>query len=212
MIWIYVIMFRDFYRTVFMIILMEEDNMKYSEIYDEKFLNKFTNKNKISEIELPEQEFSIDIDKIITLCDISIKYEKTDHSGYANHENKTITVSKNESPNRQRFTKAHELGHIILNHRDTGISYRKYGEDYGDIIESIKEREANQFAAELIMPEKIVKKAIEKSMEELNYNLDDRFNENDVDRIITEACQKMNVSKLAFQIRIKNLEIFVENV
>lgn len=61
-----------------------------------------------------------------------------------------------EPPSRQRFTQAHELGHVLLNHvgknkspkRDTTFKFRE-----GDWTET----DANRFAAELIMPEKYVR-------------------------------------------------------
>ncbi|WP_311945767.1 ImmA/IrrE family metallo-endopeptidase [Halomonas piscis] len=60
-----------------------------------------------------------------------------------------------EAPVRQRFTQAHELGHVLLNHvskehtrlRDTTFN------DRGDW----REIDANAFAAELIMPEEYVR-------------------------------------------------------
>lgn len=57
-----------------------------------------------------------------------------------------ITVNRTESAQRQRFTVAHELGHLFLHkekrhHRDMRFS----GFDKSEV-------EANQFAADLIMP------------------------------------------------------------
>lgn len=64
-----------------------------------------------------------------------------------------IYTNKKDNYGRRRFTIAHELGHYILHcaniYDDLLISYRR------DTTE--KEREANRFSAELLMPEEYVK-------------------------------------------------------
>lgn len=59
----------------------------------------------------------------------------------------TIYVNADQSETRQRFTIAHELGHL-LRHRP-GVAYRDIWSSRGS---SVKEIEANQFAANLLMP------------------------------------------------------------
>lgn len=66
-----------------------------------------------------------------------------------------IRVNKYEVPERQRFTVAHELAHFLLHRENIGsgvidsIMYRSN-------LTSRKETEANQLAAEIIMPSKLV--------------------------------------------------------
>jgi len=60
-----------------------------------------------------------------------------------------IIVNSRQIDSRQRFTIAHEIGHIVLNHSDI------YPEYYSFITNSklaYKERQANVFATELLMP------------------------------------------------------------
>ena len=56
-----------------------------------------------------------------------------------------IGVNKNHPKTRQRFTIAHELGHFLLGH-GSGM----YND--GVVQNRNKERNANHFAAELLMP------------------------------------------------------------
>lgn len=63
----------------------------------------------------------------------------------------TIWVNRRESVVRQRFTLAHELGHIMLH--PPGRQYRD--ETLSD--SSHMETEANRFAAELLMPAETVR-------------------------------------------------------
>lgn len=69
-----------------------------------------------------------------------------------------VFVNASDSVPRQRFSAAHELGHFVL-HR-----YQMRGVSFADTVEDIKltdeqsdqhEREANWFAAELLMPEQV---------------------------------------------------------
>ncbi|TOF32972.1 hypothetical protein CGJ25_00610 [Vibrio parahaemolyticus] len=75
-----------------------------------------------------------------------------------------INVNKNHHPNRQRFTIAHEIGHFI-HHRsligdgvDDNKAYRSVnsGKYFNRSITSGHEREANTFAASLLMPKELV--------------------------------------------------------
>ena len=93
----------------------------------------------------------------------AILYEKEDSVPY------TILVNSSESPKRQYFTIAHELGHYFL-HKElletdeiiideasllgSPSLYRTDGTN-----SAVIEREANNFAASLIMPKDLVAKA-----------------------------------------------------
>jgi Zn-dependent peptidase ImmA (M78 family) len=79
-----------------------------------------------------------------------------------------IGANKSHHPHRQRFTIAHELGHFLLHkgetvHVDEGrgalaINLRDSESSKG---EDNEEKEANLFAAELLMPAKFLKKDLE---------------------------------------------------
>lgn len=66
-----------------------------------------------------------------------------------------IRVNKYEVPERQRFTVAHEIAHYLL-HRDNIGSGVIDNIMYRSNLTSKKETDANQLAAEIIMPKKYV--------------------------------------------------------
>lgn len=80
----------------------------------------------------------------------------------------TIGYEKNNSPVRQRFTIAHELGHFILGHNKDGVNIDTITKNYQSLPtvlfrnndsstgEFIQEREANAFAAALLMPQDLL--------------------------------------------------------
>lgn len=124
---------------------------------------------------------------------------------YRKKENrKIIGVKKTDALVRRRFTIAHELWHYFLHKyyrtkssgfidtsQNFAVMYRK-----GEFSEAEKnrEREANYFAANLLMPEKLVKKAFDKT-----------------DNII-DIAEVFWVSAVAMSIRLNNLWLIPQNV
>lgn len=77
-------------------------------------------------------------------------------SGVVLRDKKEIWLNNTESKRRQRFTAAHEIGHIKLHSEESEdfIDFRKPYEDGMSAEECKRERDANFFAAELLMPAK----------------------------------------------------------
>ena len=191
--------------------------MLYNEIFTDEFLNKFGNyKYGISKLMLEEEVFEIDVKTIAEVCDILIEYSCVESSGFSvNNDTNSedikneISVNQFEPEYRQRFTIAHELGHIILGHK--GISYRFSDvSKYKNTIDRMNEVAANKFAADLIMPEKLVKEVLVNSINELDYSIDQDFDEYDITQLINISANKMGVSTQAFNYRIKNLGVFID--
>ncbi len=103
-------------------------------------------------------------------------------------------ISLLESPARKRFTKAHELAHFIL-HVSQGINYVF---DIDLFSRERLEREANAWAAELLMPTEQVLQdvdGIELSEPE------------EVEQILSSLARKYEVSAEAMRWRLVNLNI-----
>lgn len=118
-----------------------------------------------------------------------------DHSA----QRSLIGVNELHSENRQKFTIAHELGHFLLHdyeniHVDRGFSVklrsRKSSEGTDD-----EEKEANLFAAELLMP----KHFVEADLDEIEDV--DLVNED----VIAELAKKYGVSTQAMTFRLSYL-------
>lgn len=96
-----------------------------------------------------------------------------------------IGVNAERHPNRQDFSIAHELGHFLLNHHDRFHLHVDGGIDPS--FDEPVERQANQFAAEILMPAKLVREAYE----------------NDSDT--SEIAKRFRVSEIALGFRLMNL-------
>lgn len=110
----------------------------------------------------------------------------------------TIAVSSSNGPLRQRFTIAHECGHLSLNHIgevfiDKQVVNRRDANSSLAIDE--QEIEANQFAASLLMPR-------DKVVQYLDQILDSHKSRS---ILIELSAQKFRVSKPAMEFRLVNL-------
>lgn len=81
------------------------------------------------------------------------------------HDSAIIGVNADHHPNRRKFTTAHELGHYLLHdfddvHVDRGfrVWLRNDASSQGTDVE---EKEANLFAAELLMPQHFLARDVE---------------------------------------------------
>jgi IrrE N-terminal-like domain len=95
-----------------------------------------------------------------------------------------IFVNRYHGSRRRRFTIAHELGHIALDHH--GVVFM-FGEGQQ------QERAANRFAAEVLMPEKMIRRAHVRAFER---SLD-----------IGDLADIFLVSKRAMEIRLSELHL-----
>ena len=106
-----------------------------------------------------------------------------------------IGVNNDEALVRQRFTIAHELGHFYLHPlKDTFIDYRNHKSDKKDTTNSTRERQANMFAAALLMPRKSLIRDFKKIVSKLTD-----------DEISNILAKRYEVSEDAMKYRLKNL-------
>lgn len=106
----------------------------------------------------------VKLDAIAKRLGITVKYEpfEEDISGvlYRDQKETIIGVNSLHHPNRQRFTIAHELGHFVLHEMDVHVD-----KGYRMVLRDSKssqavdpaEIDANRFAAELLIPEKMIR-------------------------------------------------------
>ncbi len=74
---------------------------------------------------------------------------------------KSIGVNSSHAPTRQRFSAAHEIGHYLLGH-DSYDEKKVYIDDRPSFLNphNLQEMEANEFAAELLMPESFLRQDV----------------------------------------------------
>jgi Zn-dependent peptidase ImmA (M78 family) len=116
-----------------------------------------------------------------------------------------IVVNASDPPVRQRFTIAHELGHLLIHkyltpHADGRyqVRFRNERSASGSVREEI---EANQFAAELLMPEREVRRLA------VRFRLDvlDQSRDKEAVKKLIDAAKRFQVSAQALSFRIANL-------
>lgn len=110
----------------------------------------------------------------------------------------TIGVNQSHHPNRQRFTLAHELGHCLLHGKRTQVFVDSSTMFFRDGLAAEGtdkiEIEANAFAAELLMPESVLRDIT-------RHQPLDAFD----DRAVQSLAAKFGVSVRALTIRLTKL-------
>lgn len=133
---------------------------KYKEIYDNKFLESIPEKYRevFGNLELSDYSPMIDIDKVLEVFGIKMKWLIIDVPEIFEDENKTILFG-NSTQEREirRFNQAKGIGYSFIKSRD--LSDIK--PEYREIFWGIDDKFAEQFAKDLLMPEKLLIKTIE---------------------------------------------------
>ena len=156
----------------------------------ERLLREFYKIEDINSIEPPINPIAIA--KKIGLKIYSSQLD--DHvDGIYDKNKKAIYVSKASPRNRQVFTIAHELGHYFLHeHKDFDVFYRRDLETLNQ-PKFAEEREANSFAANLLMPKQLITRYYEQYKKSNGLNIE------------SELAKKFKVSELAIKWRLHNL-------
>lgn len=157
---------------------------------------------------LHEQGFyhaGFDIFKLVKTLNIELIKKEFDNdiSGLLAIGNNKVIISYNqiEDPKRSRFTVAHELGHFFLHSNDQPffvnklpkVMYRNNASSTGEVL---KEREANAFAAAILMPMELISKEID------NCHFEG-------EAVIKNLAKTFKVSEQAMTFRLSNLGYYI---
>lgn len=117
-------------------------------------------------------------------------YREDDHS--------VIGVNSAHAQNRQRFTMAHEIGHLVL-HEGRPVFVDTFGGriNLRDGTSDDQEIEANAFAAALLMPEAFVQEAVR--------DVIIRRGSASPSELVNELAKKFRVSPQSMNYRLQNL-------
>lgn len=148
------------------------------------------------------KRYPINLNSWLKAIGADIKHDSLEDklSGFAYQKDgvKIIGINEKHPKVRQRFTIAHELGHIFL-HKQDAISYDAASillrKRHSSVSTDPKEKEANIFAAELLMPEENIRRDVDR------LNGIDLENREDVAKL----AHKYKVSSQAMTIRLSEI-------
>ncbi len=149
--------------------------------------------------------FPVPVEKIAKSLGADLRFQPMDDelSGmiYIKDNVPIIGINALHHPNRQRFTIAHECGHLRMHKQEITSAVhvdKQFPMLWRDTVSSTAtnsiEIQANQFAAELLMPREL----LEKSLAEIKFDIDDG-------EPLEKLAKKLKVSKQALEYRIRNL-------
>jgi Zn-dependent peptidase ImmA (M78 family) len=169
--------------------LLKELKIKKAPVNIEKVAKQIPKKNiaelKNLSITIQKEDFPSDLE------DVSAVLLK--EKGHA-----IIAINADHSESRQRFSIAHEIGHLMLHSNNEHLTVDRYEKQFFTRavgVRNLDEIEANEFAAALLMPEDLIKEDFEK------------YVERDPDEIISRLAEKYKVSQVALTFRLKNLDL-----
>jgi len=155
----------------------------------------------------------VDLEKVTASLGVKVHYEKMedDVSGVliVQGQQRHILVNKDHFLQRARFTLAHEIGHLLLHDSNADRMfidhqmrvYQRVGEASssayshpGSLTDARQEREANLFAAALLMPAPLVTRAA------LERDMRDEFD-------VAALAKTFVVSEQAMSIRLQQLKV-----
>lgn len=157
----------------------------------------------------------IDLERLAKKLKISIEEQDLDDdiSGFLlkNNGKATVGINMYHADVRKRFTLAHEIGHFKLHNIESPIfvdySYKgsmlrskesnKIFRRNNNDVNPTMEKEANFFAANLLMPKMLVKEEIEKLNNSLDY-----------DNKVSKLAEVFEVSTQAMDYRLKSLSYY----
>lgn len=152
--------------------------------------------------------FPLNVEQLATELGIDLQYGQFSQniSGVLKRKNKegcpVIIINSADSPVRQRFTIAHELGHYLLHsqkllHVDSNFETVYFRDENSSRANKIEEIQANAFAAELLMPSK---------------DLEDQFKKlstQNLENIVIILAKRYQVSTTAMAIKVNKV---LENI
>jgi Zn-dependent peptidase ImmA (M78 family) len=153
--------------------------------------------------ELGDSELPVPVERIARRLGAQITYEpfEGEISGmlYRSPGTTVIGVNSSHAPTRQRFTVAHEIGHLRMHQGEGVIIDRFVRVNWRNGESNREETQANRFAAGLLMPRSLVCKEIERTLSRqpdlIPYDL------------AAMLAKRFDVSPAAMQYRLINLEI-----
>lgn len=160
--------------------------------------------------ELNIRDIPIPVEKIAEKLGARVSYEpfdgKDEVSGVLIKEGERVVIGINSShaKTRQRFTIAHEIGHLVLKHRgdifvDKTVRINRDSKSALAIDKS--EIEANGFAASLLMPRALLIQEFQKRLKKDSDKSDSM--------IVAQLAKAFKVSSQAMEHRLNNLGVLI---
>ena len=111
-----------------------------------------------------------------------------------------IIFNENQPKTRQRFSIAHEIAHFLL-HKDKIITFGIVGRECAVSLSLQEEKEADNLAGMLLMPENCIKKALEQRKLTVENVIDTE--------IVKSIATEFSVSLIACALRLRELGYYV---
>lgn len=156
----------------------------------------------LGSINIDVRKPEVDVKKLAELLGCTLEYQILfSKAGSHSQEDKKIVVNSLDPEYRQRFTIAHEIGHNVYGHpgvRNRVTKEQKLDSSERDYIEELMERQANNFASRLLMPESLLK--------DVEHELRNNGEINNPRQRIMKLAEVFNVSYISMEYRLSTID------
>lgn len=146
------------------------------------------------------------LDELARALDLDIKKEALPSMQSGSLDGTTVIVNSTHHIHRQRFSIAHEIGHYLFQHKGTLLRTIDFSM-YTDSKDYQNELEANDFAAKLLMPLKLINKYLETFRNNYQLQEEDIIDGEILENLLEELSNKLKVSRVSLERRLKDLGI-----
>ena len=199
-----------------------EELMTYKSVYDETILRVFGKyRDRVENLRL-NSYYEVNIRQITDLCEVEVIYNLNEYESdctlqhssmpkfigkpVADIKRRRIIISAFDRDTRQRFDIASNL-FLILNPNFEAEISKKY-KTFNEVeVHHLALLTAHNFAADILMPKKLVINALVKAMQLLNYDAKENFSEVDIDLLANEGAKIMRVPSDSFKYRLNVLDL-----
>lgn len=144
---------------------------------------------------------AVHVEELVKSLQINMQYKVLFSKAGSHDEGEQKMIVNSLDPEyRQRFTIAHELAHNLYGHsgvRNRVTADQQLDDSEKEYLSNLIERQANNFAARLLMPEKLVR--------EVEENLEDKGEINNDRQRVVKLAEAFNVSYISMEYRLKSI-------
>jgi len=171
----------------------------------EKTVKKLLDDNYVTRPPVPVDQIAESLNAIISFEPFE---GKDDISGilYRDGKNTIIGINSAHAQTRQRFSIAHEIGHLMLHDKELFVDKVvrvNFRDNKSSLATDREEIQANTFAAELLMPKSLINAEIDRLIK--------KWQTFDKDELIGHLFKTFQVSPQAMEYRLINLGILISH-
>lgn len=183
--------------------------IKYKDLYDEEFLEKFKEYRKnVEELELVDS-YRVDVETVAKACDIKLVYVDSEEETDIDYDNRVAKVYEGEDDFEKRYNACMGIYSSLCkkpSHDDVDLS--ELSEEQRELLERVNEFGKHYFSRDLLLPEKLVRMAIESTERCYGYDRSKGYSDSKIKYILDKTYGVLGVKRKLLGYMVSEYKIF----